>query len=125
MWHAGAGGLCDISVFCLLNTPVNPVPVSERKGELGLGRGRPSQREGVLPCPAPSRTSRSHLHPWSLRSFSQVSLKPLAANCGFSLVPGEGGQWLVALLSGPAGCLCSGGSGRDQAMYGCVCIAEV
>lgn len=35
MCHAGAGGLCDITAFRLLNAAVNPVPVSERKGETG------------------------------------------------------------------------------------------
>lgn len=56
MCHAEAGGLCDITAFCLLNAQVNPVSVSEGGMRLeapGLGRGGPSQRKDgcpALPC---------------------------------------------------------------------------
>lgn len=63
------------------------------------------------------------LHPWSLRSFSQVSLEPLAVYCGFSLLPGEVDSPCWQCCQGQLDVSCSGGSGRDQAMYGWVCIA--
>lgn len=130
--HTGAGGLCVISAFCLLNALVKPVPVSERKVRLeglGLGRGGEADpaigRMGVLPCSFQTSTGvecdavtsiLGHSGPFP-RSAWSLWLQTVASH--FSLV-----RWTVAAGIAVRASWMSCGSGRDQAMYA-VCIAGV